>query len=272
MSLAIRRKYKYISDELVRVFGEQSLRKITVDDIRKLRGEWKYAASTAHKRLEYIRTFFSFCVSSGWIQLNPAKQVKPPQVKTRPTQPLSKIEEEKMLWALDAYGEIHKQSPARIQRQLKALVLLMRYSGLRISDSVALRRDRVDSAGRLSIHAIKNQKPVSLPLPEVVVNALARCDDGDEYFFYHGEGKMSTCLTRWQGRLSKLGKIAGFEGRGFAHRLRASFSVELLNKGVPLEMVATILGNSARIVEKHYAVISESRRASIEEAVKGTWA
>jgi site-specific recombinase XerD len=82
---------------------------------------------------------------------------------------------------------------------------------------------------------------------------------------------MATCRTRWQARLQKLGKIAGISGRGFAHRCRASFSVELLNKGVPLEMVATILGNTARVVELHYASFVQSRQVSLEAAVRSTW-
>lgn len=57
----------------------------------------------------------------------------------------------------------------------------------------------------------------------------------------------------------------------FAHRCRASFSVELLNRGVPLEMVALILDNSPRIVEKHYASFVQSRQVSLEAAVRRTW-
>ena len=36
-------------------------------------------------------------------------------------------------------------------------------------------------------------------------------------------------------------------------------------------MVALILGNSARIVEKHYASFVKSRQVSLEAAVRSTW-
>jgi site-specific recombinase XerD len=92
-----------------------------------------------------------------------------------------------------------------------------------------------------------------------------------DYLFWSGIGRLKTSLTEWQARLKKVAVIAGIGGRGFAHRCRASFSVELLNKGVPLEMVATILGNTARVVELHYASFVQSRQVSLEAAVRSTW-
>jgi site-specific recombinase XerD len=103
------------------------------------------------------------------------------------------------------------------------------------------------------------------------VKAVELCDEGNPYLFWTGVGKLSTALGMWRLRLMRIAKIAGIKGRGFAHRCRASFSVELLNKGVPLEMVAMILGNTARVVEKHYAMFVQSRQMSLEEAVKKTW-
>ena len=103
------------------------------------------------------------------------------------------------------------------------------------------------------------------------MKAIEECDEGNPYLFWTGAGKLSSALGMWRVRLSRVAKIAGIKGRGFAHRCRASFSVELLNKGVPVEMVAMILGNSGRIVEKHYASFVQSRQVSLEEAVKRTW-
>jgi len=41
------------------------------------------------KRLELIRGFFRFCVDSEWMQSNPAKAIKAPVVKQKPTLPFS---------------------------------------------------------------------------------------------------------------------------------------------------------------------------------------
>ena len=238
---------------------------------QEISGRWKLSPISASKKLERLRTFFGFCLSSGWVQSNPAKAIKLGPIRIAPTEPFSESEWERIVWAVDAYGEIHPQTPASTLRQLRALVLLLRYSGLRISDCVSLKRERIDKQGRLFVHAIKNQKPVFLPLPESVLKAIDTCDEENCYVFWSGAGKLKSAITDWQARLKNVSIIAGIEGRGFAHRLRASFSVELLNRGVPLEMVAMILGNTARVVEKHYSMFVQSRQVSLEAAVKATW-
>lgn len=266
------KKYRQVMKEFKAEFEGRALRSITVEDLRHYRSGWNLASSSSRKRLELLRGFFGFCVASGWVQSNPAKQIKFGKVQLCPTEPFSESEWEKIVWALDAYEEIHPQTAASTLRQLRALVLLLRYSGLRISDCVSLKRERIDKRGRLFVHAIKNQKPVFLPLPESVLKAIDTADEGNCYLFWSGAGKLKTALTDWQARFKKLSVIAGIEGRGFAHRLRASFSIELLNKGVPLEMVATILGNTPAVVAKHYSVFIASRQIALEAAVKATWA
>lgn len=65
---------------------------------------------------------------------------------------------EKILWACALYpdhGQYLKETPAR----LKALVLLMRYAGLRIGDAVTLGVDRIKE-GRLFLYTQKTKVPV----------------------------------------------------------------------------------------------------------------
>jgi integrase len=179
LSAGIIKKDQYVTKELDDAFGSIPVRDVSVDDLRTLRNSWTYSPLTALKRLEYVRTFFSFCVASGWISKNPAKGIKSPVVRPNPTAPFEGDEWERILWAVDSYLEVHPESDERSQRQLRAFILVLRYSGLRISDSCSLKRGRIDKDGRLSIHAIKNQKAVWLPLPKEVVEAIDLCDEGN---------------------------------------------------------------------------------------------
>ena len=43
--------------------------------------------------------------------------------------------------------------------------------------------------------------------------------------------------------------------------------MSLLEKGVPLETVAALLGNTVKVCEKHYAPWIESRQLALEAAV-----
>ena len=55
-----------------------------------------------------------------------------------------------------------------------------------------------------------------------------------------------------------------------AHRWRHTFATQLLSKGVPVSEVAAILGNSPRIIEKHYSQWIHARQDSVNAAVKAT--
>jgi integrase len=265
-------KYNLLTRELTSQFGTLAVKSISVDDLRKFREGWKLSPISASKKLERLRSFFSFCEASGWIDRNTAKAVKLPQGKIAPTLPYSEDEWSNILTALDVYGEIHAQAPVRIQRQLKALVLLMRYSGLRISDCVSLKRDRIDSNGRLFLYQAKTGAPVQVPLPSNVLESLRDCEEGNPYYFWSGAGKLKSSITQWQERLKNLFVIAGIP-TGHGHRLRDTFAVELLQRGVALQTVSILLGHrSIRTTEKHYSPWVKSRQDALEAAVKLSWA
>src|ERR1035437_8343749 len=137
------RKYREIKKELVEKFGTLGVRAVSVDELRRLREGWKYSALTTGKRLELVRAFFSFCVDSGWIEKNPAKGVTLPKVKQVPSLPFSDQQIEKLLSAVESIREIHPQIPERTERKLRAIVLLLLHSGMRISDAVVMQRDRI---------------------------------------------------------------------------------------------------------------------------------
>ena len=109
LSEGMMKKCRHFAAELKRELGKRPLRSITVDDIRRLRERWKLAPVTTQKRLELVRSFFRFCVDSGWMDRNPATAIKLPVVHADPTLPFTDEEMEKILWAADSVREIHPQ-------------------------------------------------------------------------------------------------------------------------------------------------------------------
>jgi integrase/recombinase XerD len=223
------------------------------------------------KKLERLRAFFRYAVESKWIAENPATKIKNPKVKQRPTMPFTQEEMVDILAACDQYPDCYGRTGQWNGIRLRAFVLVLRYSGLRIGDAVCLSRDRL-RGNKLFLYTAKTGTHVYCPLPDFVVNALeaVRSSNG-QYFFWTGESTKDGAARhywRYMNKLFRLGKVSG----GHAHRFRDTFAVELLLSGVPLERVSVLLGHSStRVTEKHYAPWVKARQEQLELDVMRSW-
>jgi integrase len=107
-------------------------------------------------------------------------------------------------------------------------------------------------------------------LPEDCLTALNAIPQAGAYYFWTGNGKPKTRVGNFQAMLKEVYNVAKVQG-GHAHRFRHTLAVELLLAGVPLERVAAILGNTAKIVEKHYAPWVQARQTQLEDDIRRTW-
>ncbi|MGC8761929.1 MAG: tyrosine-type recombinase/integrase [Bryobacteraceae bacterium] len=207
---------------------------------------------------------FRFAVEQGWLASSPAAGVKPPKSALTPTLPFSEEEMRRILAACDRF-------PGK-GRQLRALVLLMRYSGLRIMDAVTLARDRIRD-GKLFLYTQKTATPVWVPLPPAVLEALESfVPESEQHYFWTGRSRPDAAARVWSNKLRKIFLRAGLPD-GHSHRFRDTFAVRLLENGVSLEVVSVLLGHqSIRVTEKHHAPWVQERQAKLEEAVRRAWA
>lgn len=262
------RKYTLLVKELKAEFGDVPVGSLAVEDLDAYRKTWNMAASSSRKKLERLRAFLGFCLGREWIRQNPAKSLKPPRVPLKPTLPFSPAEMEDILWATDVYRDDYNRCPREYARRLKPFVLVLRYTGLRIGDAVALEADRIHD-GKLLLYTQKTGVPVYIPLPEDVLVALETIREG-RYFFWSGNGDKESAVKNWQRTLQQLFKVAGVKGH--AHQFRDTFAVSLLTAAVSIETVAVLLGHeSVQTTEKHYAPWVHSRQLALEAAVKAAW-
>ena len=237
---------------------------LDLEKVRDFRASWPNKNMAARKKLEHFRAFLRFCHESEWIRTNPAAKLKPGKIDSAPTLPFSRDEVQKVIDACAEYPD--KQNAIR----LRALVLLLRYSGLRLGDAVTLSRDRIDG-DRLRLYTAKTGTHVYCPLPQTAISALNEIPKNGAHFFWTGKGKTKSTIGNWQRALKLLFERAEVP-TGHAHRFRDTFAVEALLAGIPLERVSVLLGHqSVRVTEKHYSPWVRERQAQIEEDVRRMW-
>jgi len=222
------------------------------------------------KKLERLRAFFNFSVENGWVDHNCARKLKAPKTSQRPTLPFERAE---MLRILAAFEPYILQTAARGRenaRRLRSLVLILRFTGLRIGDAVNLTTDQIDG-NKLRLYTQKTGVHVCGVLPDFVVDALQTIPRVTErHFFWSGVGSLDIAVGGWQKRIRKLLRVAGVKGH--PHMFRDSFATELLQAGVPMERVSILLGHqSVRITEKYYAAWTDSRQRQLEGDLQRAW-
>jgi integrase/recombinase XerD len=160
-------------------------------------------------------------------------------------------------------------------RDLRAIFLLMRWTGIRLIEALMLKRTAVKD-GRLNLITKKTGKAIKdRPLPQVVRDALAavvpqpRVRDG--YYFWSANGEDEDNLTVvWTGRIKRLNKYLSLKDEDGnpmefrSHMLRDTFAVDLLLQGMPLEDVSYLLTHdSVKMTEKYYAPWVNARREKV---------
>jgi integrase/recombinase XerD len=137
-----------------------------------------------------------------------------------------------MLAAADTFATYGKYGAGN-RKRVRAMVLLLRYSGLRISDASTLERSRLEGT-KLFLYTQKTGTPVRVPLPQHVVDALHESPSDDpRYFFWNGRCRRTSTVKIWETTFRTVFEKADVDD-GHIHRFRDTFAVRLLEKGVPM--------------------------------------
>ena len=256
----------YCNSKVVLLLSDVGLQ--TLEDYRKT---WTGEPISRRKRQERLRQFFTYCQKHRWILDNPAANLSTIKVKQAPTSPLSREQFRAALDAVDSYHPRGPNGPWRRERAT-AMLLLLRWSGLRIGDAARLERSSLTDRGMLRLYTQKTGEGVYVPLPPDVVSLLRKLpNENQRYFFWNGSSDVNTPGMRWWGTLKTIFSAAGMP-EVHPHMLRDTFAVEMLLAGVPLEQVSILLGHSTiRVTEKHYSPWVRTRQERLEESVQKAW-
>jgi site-specific recombinase XerD len=260
----------------------------------RFRHTWTGADTSRRRDQELMKSFFKFCVEQGWIEKSPAAKISPISVTTPQTEVFTREEVAAITEAAKVFPDSYGNTETGLTRQVYAFVLVMRYTGLSIGDVAGLPKSAVRGKQVRTVRD-KTGKEVYVSVPERVIDALECAPhDSDEYFFWSGEGKIHTRASKWNTRLQKLFVLAGIrvgEKEWNAKSLRSkkdrppmrpfsdadprwfrhSLARDLLEKGVSMEELAEILGNTPEICRKHYSKWDKRRQDRIDEKLSRIW-
>ncbi len=241
--------------------------------------------NTKRAELQRLRAFSGFCKKHKWIAENEAKNVPVRSANDEDDNEtkrhgLELAEYERVLDMIDLYPDVRAA-------ELRALVELMRWTGMRISDAVKFNhaeivRDTTGDGWNADFIQKKTSKRCVSPIPDHVVmmfHALPFKGEraGKRYWFWTGVGGQDTAITNWRADIQKLfeqtqDKMDGILKRPFTHHvtphcLRHTFAIQHLNAGTDVKFVSEWLGHeSIAVTLKHYRNSIRSTKLIAENA------
>ena len=231
---------------------------------------------TINRRLAALAAYAHWLEQAGYVKntRNPVQGVKAVRETALAPKWLDKKQRAALLRAVDKEVEDAGRRYPRLRLMVirdAAIVRLILFSGLRVGEIVQLRLNDVtldDRKGSVVIREGKGIKRREVPLNSRIRKALfdylrVRPDvsKDDMFLGQRDEGIQSKTVQR---AVQRFAGKAGLENVT-PHVLRHSFAKSLIDSGVTLEKVATLLGHSNLNTTRIYTTPGER---DLEEAVK----
>jgi site-specific recombinase XerD len=195
--------------------------------------------ATINRRLAALKSFFAWAQAEGLVQDSPVERIKGVQAQQQAPKWLQRREAHRLLRAVERAGN---------KRDL-ALISILYYTGLRVRELTSLRLmdlELSERRGVLTIRAGKGAKFRLVPLNAEARAALKdhlalRPDSADDHLFLGQRGKgLKTRMVEYL--IARYARLANLEGVT-PHTLRHTAAKSLLDAGVSLEKVASLLGH-----------------------------
>jgi integrase/recombinase XerD len=283
MDDSTRRKYRTMLKQLRAYAAERGflyLNHFSVEALTAFRGTWKDELRSGAKKLERVRGFFRFAHEREWVPKNPASKLKPPVGSSKPANkhPFSD-DEIKMLFEACPQYKSHRWSNGISEGevtgdQIQTFMMLLIYTGLRISDAATFSTDKLQGNNAfLFMH--KTNEPVFTWIPGDLVARLKSLplQRGKYYFMGPVTERKETAADMWRRKLGDIFDMAGpWKIKPTPHRFRHTFARLLLQRGVPVDDVATLMGHSdPKITLKHYGHWVPERQERLTDILKSAW-
>jgi integrase/recombinase XerD len=241
--------------------GDRSLDSITAQAIEfEYLGPWAsgVTAATLRNRISALRAFYDFAERFDYVERNVMRKIESP------------ARDDKMGNWLRPEQDAAMQDAVATPIE-RIIVMLLRYTGLRVSEACGLRWSDLDLANdSLQVRKSKTKSGVRVvPVPPILVPQLRVWQRYlEEQGLYGRDGfvlatKNETAMKPqfvWR-VVKRVGERAGLYVS--PHTLRRTYGSSLINNGCRLEVVSKALGHaSTAVTEKSYAELTNAKIAS----------
>jgi excisionase family DNA binding protein len=228
---------------LVDFFGGRKMRAVTPMMIERFRDQRQKAGnskSTINRYLAVMKKMYSLAINEGLLSDNPVKKVKfyseADNVKERI---LIEDEEERLMAAAPDH--------------LRVALTVALNTGMRLGEIMNLKWEHVDlTAKRVRVEKTKSGKVrfinINGRLHEMLAKLRTTANDSSYVLPNEGTGKPYVCLHR---SFTTACKKAGIRGLRF-HDLRHTFATRLIQGGVDIETVRSLLGHCSIVLTQRY--------------------
>ncbi len=250
------KEYSYLVRDMF-MFIKKRAEDITIGDLNRfkiyLSTKKKYSKNSLYLAVKAIKAYFKY---KG---LDTASTLTAPK---RPRQMPKYLTEEEVKRLLDAA----KDNPRDF-----AILSLLVYSGIRVSELCNLRLEDIDFTERIVyVRSGKGDKDRIVVISPAAVNALeeylsSRTDDM-EYLF---ASRKSPQITRVQvfRIVRKYARLAGIRKNVTPHVLRHTLATTMLRRGVDIRYIQQFLGHSSVATTQIYTHVDDEMLKSVYDKV-----
>jgi integrase/recombinase XerD len=214
-----------------------------------------YTAKTISRKLNSVKSFFRFLVEEGVVDRDVSRQVKHPKIENDLPRVLKPLE----------YRAL--RDVCRHDKRTLAIVELMLQCGLRISEVANLKIQDIGE-NTLRVSAYESHQGREIPLNRAAKEAI------DDYIEERGTARKDYLFITKTGRQLLVRNIRSIINRYLekagledvkVNDLRNTFIVEQLSAGVPLDVVADVVGHKRiSTTERYLKLVDKTKEEEIE--------
>lgn len=197
-----------------------------------------------------LKNFILYAIRNEWIEKNPFKHYKLKEEHNKAKDHLTKAELEQL---------IAKPMPNERLERIRDVFAFCCFTGLAFTDADHLRKEHIttDENGTVWIHKPREKTAVisRIPLLPYPLEMLAKYESASLE-----QGKLLPVPSnqRMNSYLKELAVICNFDKNLTTHCARHTFACVAIEYGMPIDVLAKILGHTNVNMTRHYAKISEA--------------